>query len=363
MLQVLGKMFSGQASRCGEVCLFQTDQVRDMAKAGDGYRELVGMVMAVLDPGSAVKTEQWITGPDDERDMDVEVRGTLNGVPHFILVECKDHARPIGIGLVDAFESKIRDLKPDRAFMFSNSGFTRNALKKANRVGIEMASAMKATDARIKIEVHREVVARRLTLTFGTVSLFPFDGQPHEIEESWKVEDLLFDGLPVVHWISQKMKFVASEHDAANKICFLCTFRHEPRWSYHGQPLKVGGLKFHFTVQKDWVTQTVKTDVSLGYYDHLKKRVVVPSLQWYALGLINNEAWEETDNEWEHGEMEPNSFRLDFTIAQSNLPNSPGRPADVDALIADSRVDVESVATEPGAAVIASRDGRASVGR
>src|SRR5213594_1353838 len=108
------------------------------------------------------------------------------------------------------------------------------------------------------------------------------------------------------------MKLVAAEHDAANKIWFLCTFRHEPRWSYHGQPLKVGGLKFHFTVQKDWVAQTVKTDVSLGYYDHLKKRVVVPDKQWYALGLVDNEAWEKTDQEWEQGELEPNSFRLDI---------------------------------------------------
>lgn len=306
--------------------------------------------MAALDPGSAVRTEQWITGPDGERDMDVEVRGTLNGAPHFILVECKDHARPIGIGFVDAFESKIRDLKPNRAIMFSNTGFTRDALKKANRVGIEMASAMKAKDDTVKIEVHREVVARRLTLSFGTVFLFPFNDHPHEIEENWKVEDLLFDSLPVIHWLSEKMKLVALEHDAANKIWFLCTFRHELRWSYHGQLLKVGGLKFHLSVQKDCVAQTVKTDVSLGYYDHLKKRVVVPNKQCYALGLIDNEAWEETDKEWEHGEMEPNSFRLDITITRSNLPNSPGTPPKVDELITESRVDVEQVAAEPSAA-------------
>jgi hypothetical protein len=93
-------------------------------------------------------TEQWIKGPDGERDMDVEVRGTLNDAPHFVLVECKDHDRPIGIGFVDGFESKIRDLKPDRAIMFSNSGFTRDALKKGSRVGIEMASAMKSSSSR-----------------------------------------------------------------------------------------------------------------------------------------------------------------------------------------------------------------------
>jgi Restriction endonuclease len=321
-----------------------------MAKAGDEYRELVGKVMETLDPGSAVKTEQWITGPDGERDMDVEVRGTRNGIYQFIVVECKDHARPIGIGFVDAFESKIRDLKPDRAIMFSNSGFTRDALKKANRVGIEMASAMKARDNTIKIAVHREVVARRLTLTFGTVGLFPFDGDTHEILENWNVPDLLFDELPVIHWISDKMALVASEHDTASKLSFLCTFRHEPRWSYHGQPLKVGGLKFVFTVQRDWVAQTVKSEVSLGYYDHLKRSVVVPPKQWYTPGMLDNEAWEETDKKWEEGKMEPKTFRLNLTIIRSNVPSAPGQSPKVDELIAESRVDVEEVSAEPGAA-------------
>ena len=312
-----------------------------MAKAGDAYRELVGTVMTALDPGSAVKTEQWITGPDGERDMDVEVRGTLNGVPHFILVECKDHARPIGIGYVDAFESKIRDLKPERAIMFSNSGFTRDALKKANRVGIEMASAMKVKDETIRIEIHRELIARQLTLTFESIFLFPFDGYPHEIEEKWKVDDLLFDGLPVIHWISEKMRLVALEHEAARRIWFLCTFRHEPRWSYHGQSLNVGGLKFSFTCKKDWVAQTVKTEVSLGYYDHLKKSVVVPDQQWYTPGVIDQEAWQETDRQWEDGEMEPNTFRLNITRLCSNLPNAPGVLPKIDDLIAEHRVNVE----------------------
>jgi hypothetical protein len=312
-----------------------------MAKAGDFYRELVGTVMAALDSNSAVKTEQWITGPDGERDMDVEVRGTLKGVAHFILVECKDHARPIGIGLIDSFESKIRDLKCDRAIMFSNSGFTRDALKKANRVGIEMASAMKANDDKVKIKVHSDVVARRLTLNFGTVFLYPFDGYPHEIPENWKVEDLLFDGISIIHWFSERMEQIALEYDSATKIWFLCTFKHEPRWSYRGQSLMVGGLKFHFTVEKDWVAQTVKTNVSLGYYDHLKKSVVVPDKQRYALGWIDNEAWDTTDQMWAHGKLEPNTFRWNFTVIRSQLPKPPGQIPKVDELIVESRVDVE----------------------
>jgi hypothetical protein len=178
-------------------------------------------------------------------------------------------------------------------------------------------------------------------MTFGTVILYPFDGHTLEIEENWKVEDLLFAGLPVLHWISDKMKGVASEHDTADKISFLCTFRHEPRWSYRGQPVKVGGLRFNFSLKKGWVAQTVKTEVSLGYYDHLKKRVVIPDKQWYTPGMIDRDAWEETDREWEDGEMEQNTFRLNITLTRSNLPNAPGVIPRVDDVIAEHQVDLE----------------------
>lgn len=312
-----------------------------MAKAGDAYRELVGTVMAVLDPDSAVKTEQWIDGPDGERDMDVEVRGMLHGMQHFILVECKDHARPIGIGFVDAFESKIRDLKPNRAIMFSNSGFTRDALKKANRVGIEMASAMKAKDQTIKIGVHHELVARRMTLQFNKCTLFPFEGFNFDFKGEWKPFDLHFDGLPVCRWFHEKMTLLATSDNKIEKFCFICTFRDEPRWFYQGQPLKIAALKFSFTNKMDWVMQNVESEVSLGYFDHIKNKIVIPDKQWYTPGVIDRDAWEDTKKQWEEEELEPNSIRLNLTIMRSNLPIEQGKIPKVDELIIEHRVDYE----------------------
>jgi hypothetical protein len=145
----------------------------------------------------------------------------------------------------------------------------------------------------------------------------------------------------VTHWISEKMKFVAVEHDEAERLSFLCTFRHEPRWAYRGQPINVGALVFKFTCEKDWVSQKVKTDVTLGYFDHLHGRVVLPDQQGYMLGMIERDGWKETDQQWEHGDMQPNTFRLDITITQSNLPNSPGEPPKVNELIAEYQVDLE----------------------
>jgi hypothetical protein len=312
-----------------------------MAKAGDSYRELVGTVAAALDPGSTVKTEQWIEGPDCELDMDVEMRGTLNGRPHFVLIECKDHARPIGIGLVGQFDSKIRDLKPDRAIMFSNSGFTRGALKKAVRVGIEMASAMKAKDKTIRGQTYREVVARRLTVRMESVTLLPFEGHTFEFEEKWQHDDLTFDGLPVIHWVGHKMKVLASKQDNAKTLKYWCTFRPEPRWAYQGRPIMVGGLVVKFTCTKDWVSQEINPNVSLGFYDHLRKCIVVPDKQWYVHGLIDNAAWKETDRKWKDGELDPNGFEIFITMLRSNLQNAPGVFPKVDDLIFDERTDTD----------------------
>jgi hypothetical protein len=281
-----------------------------MAKAGDAYRELVGTVMAALDIGSAVKTEQWI----------------------------QVHSRPIGINYIDAFESKIRDLQPNRALMFSNSGFTRDARRKATRVGIELASAMKANDNKIKIQVHREVVAKCVTLLLETVTLFP---APAQLENGWQVDELFFEELPVIHWMAVKMQELAIQHEDATSLCFLCTFSYSQGWSYRGSSLTVGAMKMQFNVVRTWVAQTVREDVSLGYYDHLRKCVVVPSQQWYTEGVYDQEAWEETDKEWDCRVPEPNSFGLWLTLIRTNLNIKARTPPNVDSLIVESMVEFE----------------------
>lgn len=65
-----------------------------MAKASTEYQELTALVAKALDPDADIKTGQWIEGPDGNREVDVEVRGTVDGKPHFVHIECKDWASP-----------------------------------------------------------------------------------------------------------------------------------------------------------------------------------------------------------------------------------------------------------------------------
>ena len=72
--------------------------------------------------------------PDGRRDRDVVIEGTAEGKRRHVLIECKDFnpnsTGPVGIGYVDALESKHRDLGMDVSFICSNAGFTTCAIRK-----------------------------------------------------------------------------------------------------------------------------------------------------------------------------------------------------------------------------------------
>ena len=165
---------------------------RHMPKAGTEYQELVALVAKALDPKADIQTGQWIEGPDGDREVDVAVWGTVDGAPHFIHIECKDWKRPVDIQAIDNLDSKRRHLSADAAMLYSNSGFTKNALRKAERVGIDAVSAMAAGNRLIRPMIERELVAKRLSVdTFQmTPTKTPRHAYSHTFPDVlWKTTD------------------------------------------------------------------------------------------------------------------------------------------------------------------------------
>ncbi|MCY2952236.1 MAG: restriction endonuclease [Planctomycetota bacterium] len=312
-----------------------------MAKAGDDYQDVVGAVARALDPCASVKVGQWIEGPDGRRDLDVEVRGTIDGASCFVLIECKDWADPVGIAVVDALDSKRKDLNADRGVIYSNSGFTAPALRKARRVGIETASALKAGDKRIKIVLERLLIAKRLSVDSLRATLYPRPDQDPEVEHGWRVDQLLCDGLPVKNWISELSLQLIQGHEGARQITFRCVFKPHPGWSLNGRAISVAGLEMVFKCSKKWMAQTVRVHVTLGLYDYLRQKVVVPAKQGYMMGWIDQEAWKEVDSGWEEKELEPNSFELFLTMLHPIPPVGDGETPAIADLISEQEVRVE----------------------
>lgn len=59
--------------------------------SGRAYQDLVAYVARSFDSNTEVKTSEWIDGPDGRLDMDVSVRGNIDGKPILMVIECKDY--------------------------------------------------------------------------------------------------------------------------------------------------------------------------------------------------------------------------------------------------------------------------------
>jgi len=305
-----------------------------MPNPGDEYEEIVAAVAKALSPGAIVKIGQWIVGPDGRRDMDVEVRGTIEEKPIFILVECKDWTRPVGIKEIDALESKGRDLGVDETIIYSNSGFSADALRKARRVGIGACSALKAGDKRINLAFYTQLVAKRLSVDrFSAVAYFPKDDL-QDIEEEWDVRSLTYGGRPVVNWISRISMDILERHENCENVVANFAFREQAAFELRDKLVRLTGLGFRLECSKKWVAQEVQVDITLGMYDHIRKRHVIPSNQGYIIGSIDPDGWREIDcSGWKP--PEEGSFELYLTLLNPVARVGPEEVPDLDSIISE----------------------------
>lgn len=268
-----------------------------MAKPGDEYQDIVAAVQRALDPGAEVRAGVWVVGPDGRRDLDVEVRGTLDGIPYLTQIECKDWSDPVGIAVIDALDSKRQDVGADNAIVFSNSGFTGPALRKAARVGIGLASALRANDQRVRVAVHKELVAKTLSVETLKATLYPRPDLQPQFPNGWSIAKLSFNGHPIQNWIAERSLELLREHEPDGWHRFTLCFQPDCDWSYDGHPVSVGAMRLFLRCQRGWMSQTVRADATLGLYDHLRKVVTIPDRQGYWLGWIDQEAWKPIDFE------------------------------------------------------------------
>jgi hypothetical protein len=313
-----------------------------MTKLAREYEELVASVARALDPEATVKLGQWIEGPDGQREVDVEVRGTVDGTDHFVLIECKDWKRPVGIGEIDKLDSRRRDLSADTTIIYSNSGFTGDAIRKAGRVGIGAASALAWNDNRVKIAISRQYYAKELRVDSYNVVLYPTDESEQSFPEPWQVCHLYYNGCPVINWLHELSMKLLTEHEGKSHIRVTFAFRRETVFQLEDADVVLEGIRVNMTCSRRWLSQTVQEDVSLGFYNHIKRRVTVPSQQGWSLGPIDREGWQELPEqpeELKERKLEPGTFRFHLTPLRP-IPRSEGEDTpNIDELITEGEIE------------------------
>jgi hypothetical protein len=249
-----------------------------MAKQGKPYERVVAAILQAFDPRPTVSQGKWVVGPDGRRELDVLIVGTVDGKFVKGLVECKDFnprtTGPVGIGFIDALDSKRRDLQADLVLLCSNAGFTADAVRKAKRVGIGVAGVLKKGDPRIRFAVIDDVYARkvqlqRMSFTLGGSENIPIRGIPSK--------EILWNGVPVENWILHRVMLliganpiVSGSYHGAHKFLQPLTF------SWANGSLVATSLDFSFFITGGWFSHRVEIDSTVGIYDWVRRRVRVP---------------------------------------------------------------------------------------
>jgi hypothetical protein len=240
----------------------------------------------------------------------VSVRGQIDGKQTFILIECKDSKRNVGIGAIDALDSKRHDVGADKTMIVSNSGFAEPALRKAQRKEIMCVSALAAGNDIIRFELYREFRAKKLS-----VERYEWKIYGAALPQDLKLDELEYKGKRFTAWLRDRSIKLLRENEFAKVIHHFIKFTHPVEFLRLGEPLLLRGIELHLQCRRFWVVQSIREDVSHGLYDHLKQVVLIPDKEVWSL-QFDSRNWQEVvpDDGPETHEPAPGTVQLNMVL-------------------------------------------------
>ena len=234
-------------------------------------------VVRGFNPQAQVTPGVWVTGPDGRRELDVHVVEAVGGRTYHGVIECKDFnpatTGPVGIGYVDALESKQRDLPLDWAMMCSNAGFTAEATNKAKRVGIGLIGAARMGDDRIRFRVVDDIYIRHIRIKEARLRFWPAPGAA-AIDGSVALDGFTFKGRPIANWFFVRFLEVLATNPIVNGAFHDDCRLQEPitiNWS--GGESQVERISLEISIEGAWFVQTVQFDSTSAIYDWMRRRM------------------------------------------------------------------------------------------
>ncbi len=103
-------------------------------KSWKRFERIIAAIELATSHGATVTWNESIEG----RQFDVAVRFAKGPHQYLTLIECKEQKHPVAVEKVDAFATKSRDAKANKAVLVSASGFQAGCLEVAKRHGIEL---------------------------------------------------------------------------------------------------------------------------------------------------------------------------------------------------------------------------------
>jgi Restriction endonuclease len=318
-------------------------------KPGDAYQNAVASVARSLDPSAEVEVGIWTIGPDGRRDLDVVIRPKQASSFPKVVIECKDWNRPIGIALIDALESKRRDINALVAMICSNSGFTADALRKAARVGIPALAALIEGDNRIRVVVREQIYVPIVQFLHHRPTFHhqPLSDDVKRALTNVYTKEYTYGGKSLEPWVAAKLLDIAVHATRPRSFTARFRFRMPIIAEVRGINLVVNKIEIRAAFTVRWMTQVAEIGASQGMYDYLRKVVVFgPGEYQFHLKNVDSKTWgtpvdiKDVPPQWLVPSVDPGVPFIEMRLRMvKNMPQSDPKDApDIDRFIESEEV-------------------------
>lgn len=112
------------------------DKVPDWKK----LEHLVAMIQQQLSPTASVQHNVMLDGIESEtkRQIDVLVEQNIGQYTIRIVIDCKDYSKPVDVKGIEEFHGLVQDVRAHKGALVCPSGFTKSALKRAQKLQIDL---------------------------------------------------------------------------------------------------------------------------------------------------------------------------------------------------------------------------------
>jgi hypothetical protein len=140
------------------------------------FERLVAAIHHAESVGAEVRWDDVIEG----RQFDVTIRFKFGLHGYLTVIECKDYTGKVPVEKIDAFVTKSRDVRANKAIMVSANGFQSGCIEVAYRHGVKLLVLNEATDASVAHLVN--AVTPGLNV-YGVRFVATESGTEHELED------------------------------------------------------------------------------------------------------------------------------------------------------------------------------------
>ena len=159
-----------------------------MPRRTNEFQQLVCLIENQLADTATVEESVLFTDILTKRDVEVDIviRQTVNGIPICIGIECTSGGRRATVEWVRGMVGKHQTIPVDKTILVSRSGFTRQAIERAEAENILPLTLEQATSLEwlkfLKQLTNLKLGAVKLSPTGGTVRFAPDEGAPEDLK-------------------------------------------------------------------------------------------------------------------------------------------------------------------------------------